>query len=64
MFIGQYAADLSEPFNLAHLVADKSLFKAPSLEADRKAGVVPKHLRNLDTDATWSKSGYHGWVYG
>jgi hypothetical protein len=21
-------------------------------------------LRNLDRDATWSKSGYHGWVYG
>ena len=21
-------------------------------------------LRHLDTDASWSKSGYHGWVYG
>ena len=26
--------------------------------------MVPNRLRNLDTDATWSKSGYHGWVYG
>jgi len=29
---------------------------------DRKAGVVP-HTR-IDTDAHWTKSGYHGWVYG
>ena len=67
LFIGQYAADLSEQFNLTHLVADKSLFKAQGPvwhQVDRKAKKVPKHLRNLDTDATWSKSGYHGWVYG
>ena len=67
LFIGQYAADLSEQFNLTHLVADKSLFKAQGPvwhQADRKAEKVPKHLRNLDTDATWSKSRYHGWVYG
>ena len=61
LFIGQqHAADLSEQFNLAHLVADKSLFKARGPvwhQVDRKAGVVPNHLRNLDTDATWSKSG-------
>lgn len=67
LFIGQYASDLSEPFNLNHLVADKSLFKARGPvwhQSGRKAGVVPKHLRHLDTDATWSKSDYHGWVYG
>lgn len=28
----------------------------------REAGVVP-HTR-IDTEATWTKSGYHGWVYG
>ena len=27
-------------------------------------GRVPKKLRNLDQDATWSKSKYQGWVYG
>lgn len=27
-------------------------------------GRIPDKLRGLDTDATWSKSGYHGWVYG
>lgn len=67
LFIGQYAAELSEQFNLTHLVADKSLFKARGPvwhQTDRKAAQVPKHLSNLDTDATWSKSGYHGWVYG
>lgn len=67
LFISQYTADLSEQFDLTHLVADKSLFKAHGPvwhQADRQAEKVPKHLRNLDTDATWSKSGYHGWVYG
>lgn len=29
---------------------------------DRLAGVVP-HTR-IDTDAHWTKSGWHGWVYG
>lgn len=29
---------------------------------DREAGVVP-HTR-IDTEAHWTKSGYHGWVYG
>lgn len=29
---------------------------------DRDAGVVP-HTR-IDTDAHWTKSGWHGWVYG
>ncbi len=67
LFIGQYAADLSEQFSPTDLVVDKSLFKARGPvwhQADRKAGKVPNHLRNLDTDATWSKSSYHGWVYG
>ena len=67
LFIGQYAADLSEQFNPTDLVVDKSLFKARGPvwhQTDRKVGKVPTHLRNLDTDATWSKSSYHGWVYG
>ena len=67
LFIGQYAANLSEQFHSTDLVIDKSLFKARGPvwhQADRKAGKVPTHLRNLDTDATWSKSKYHGWVYG
>lgn len=66
-FIGQYASQLDEVFAHKHLVEDKSLFKAAGPvwhEADRQAGRVPDKLRHLDKDASWCKSGYHGWVYG
>lgn len=66
-FIAQYVPDLDTHFGYQHLVEDKSLFKALGPvwhQSDRKAGRIPDRLRNLDTDATWSKSGYHGWVYG
>ena len=46
---------------------DKSLFKAAGLvwhQKDRLNNHLPKDLRGVDTTATWSKSGYHGWVYG
>jgi hypothetical protein len=29
---------------------------------DREAGVVPHS--SIDTEASWTKSGWHGWVYG
>ena len=67
LFIAQYAPELSEQLSQAHLVEDKSLFKALGPvwhQSDRKEGRIPEKLRNLDTDATWSKSAYHGWVYG
>jgi hypothetical protein len=31
---------------------------------DRRKGVIPVGLRNVDTEATWFKSGYRGWVQG
>ena len=46
---------------------DKSLFKAAGPvwhQKDRLNNEIPKGLRGVDTTATWSKSGYHGWVYG
>ncbi len=46
---------------------DKSLFKAAGPvwhQKDRRNGHLPKNLRGVDKTATWSKSGYHGWVYG
>ena len=46
---------------------DKSLFKATGPvwhQKDRLTGEIPKGLRGVDKTATWSKSGYHGWVYG
>ncbi len=30
----------------------------------RKQGIIPLHLRNVDTQSRWSKSGYRGWVQG
>ena len=66
-FLGRWAEELDEAFNSDVLYEDKSLFKAQGPvwhQSDRKAGRIPEGLRNLDTDASWSKSGYHGWVYG
>lgn len=48
-------------------IEDKSLFRASGPvwhQSDRVRGVVPVGLRRLDRDASWSKSAYHGWVYG
>lgn len=67
LFMSQYAPKLDEQFSQAHLVEDKSLFKALGPvwhQSDRQTGRIPEKLRKLDTDATWSKSAYHGWVYG
>jgi len=33
-------------------------------QKQRKKGVIPRYLRNVDTDSEWSKSGYRGWVQG
>lgn len=66
-FIGDQVADLDEAFANNHLAEDKSLFKANGPvwhQSDRQQGRIPKNLRHLDTDATWGKSGYQGWVYG
>ena len=49
---------LSYPDNL---FADKSLFKAKGPvwhKKNRKAGIIPKGLRNIDMEASWSKSAY------
>jgi hypothetical protein len=66
-----FVGDWAEPVDAACagdvLVVDGSLFKARGPvwhQRDREQGRVPEKLRNLDQDATWGKSGYHGWVYG
>ena len=54
-------------FSHAAVYEDKSLFKAQGPvwhKKDRAKNHVPKGLRNIDKTANWSKSGYHGWVYG
>jgi hypothetical protein len=66
-FLGQDSAALGTEMSTKHLNEDQSLFKAQGTvwhQSDRKEGRIPEKLRNLDPDATWSKSAYHGWVYG
>lgn len=66
-FTAEFAKDLDEAFSNQHLVEDKSLFQAKGPvwhQKDRKAGHIPSGLRGLDTEASWSKSAYRGWVYG
>jgi hypothetical protein len=67
VWVGQYGYDLDPRLCAQDAYMDKSLFKARGPvwhQSDRLAGRVPPKLRQLDTDATWDKSGYHGWVYG
>ena len=66
-FLGQASQALGEELSTKHLNEDQSLFKAQATvwhQSDRKCGRIPEKLRNLDKDATWKKSAYHGWVYG
>lgn len=66
-FLGQDSEPLGEEMRTKHLNEDQSLFKAQGSvwhQSDRKRDRLPEKLRNLDQDATWKKSAYHGWVYG
>lgn len=66
-FICQWSSPLGEDFSTEVVYEDKSLFKAKGPvwhKKDMANNVVPDKLRNLDKDATWDKSGYHGWVFG
>ena len=66
-FLGQTSEPLGDEMSTRHLNEDQSLFKAEGSvwhQSDRKVGRIPEKLRNLDTDASWKKSGYQGWVYG
>lgn len=65
--LGTYAEDLDPRFTSHDLYTDKSLCKAQGPvwhQAHRQAGYIPDKLRHLATEGSWSKSGYHGWVYG
>lgn len=66
-FVGRWAEALDSQFDSRVLIEDASLFKAEGPvwhQSDRLAGRVPEKLRNLDQEASWRKSAYHGWVYG
>jgi hypothetical protein len=67
LYLAQTNEDLGDEMDMSHLYEDKSLFKAQGPvwhQSDRQQDHIPEKLRHLDTDATWSKSAYHGWVYG
>jgi Transposase domain (DUF772) len=59
---------LAEGVGSAEMVAtDKKMITAQGPKwhkADREADRIPEKLRNVDTDSSWSKSGYRGWVQG
>lgn len=66
-YVGCWAEALHPQFDRRVLIEDASLFKADGPvwhQSDRLADRVPEKLRNLDQDASWRKSAYHGWVYG
>ena len=66
-FLGRDSERLGSDMSTKHLNEDQSLFKAEGSvwhQSDRLKGRIPDKVRNLDTDATWKKSAYHGWVYG
>ena len=67
MFVGSWVSDMDWRLSHRHLVEDKSLFRARGPvwhQKHRRSGHIPEGLGNLDTDAAWGKSSYHGWVYG
>ncbi len=65
--LGRHLAALLQPWqDCGRAVAiDSTVLRALGgvwHKKDREAGVVP-HTR-IDTEAHWTKSGWHGWVYG
>ena len=65
--LGRYLVAMLEPW-LAYARAaaiDSTVLRARGgvwHKKDRAAGVVPHTA--IDTEASWTKSGWHGWVYG
>src|SRR5215213_8958710 len=62
------ATEVSPPPGVAQVSAiDGRMYEARGPKwhkADRLKGRVPARLRDVDTESTWSKSGYRGWVQG
>src|SRR5204863_8626013 len=65
--LGRYLVALIEPWATRGRAAaiDSTVLRALGgvwHKKDRQAGVVPHS--SIDTEAHWTKSGWHGWVYG
>lgn len=65
--LGEHLVELFQPWARSARAAavDSTTLRARGTvwhQKDRAAGVVPN--TSIDTDAHWTKSGWHGWVYG
>jgi predicted secreted protein len=65
--LGRYLVDLIQPFAQSGRAAalDSTVLRSRGgvwHKTHREAGIVPH--TSIDTDAHWTKSGWHGWVYG
>ena len=65
--LGRYLVDVLAPWPEGSPAAaiDSTVLRAHGgvwHKKDREAGVVPH--TSIDTEAHWTKSGWHGWVYG
>jgi hypothetical protein len=65
--LGRHLVTLIEPFAQCGRAAaiDSTVLRSRGgvwHKRDREAGVVPH--TSIDTEADWTKSGWHGWVYG
>jgi hypothetical protein len=65
--LGRHVVDLLQPWtDCARAAAiDSTVLRALGgvwHKKDREAGVIPH--TSIDTEAHWTKSGWHGWVYG
>ncbi len=65
--LGRYLVALLEPWSRSGraVALDSTVLRARGgvwHKKDREAGVVPH--TSIDTEAGWTKSGWHGWVYG
>jgi hypothetical protein len=66
--LGRHLVALIEPWarcGRAVAIVDSTILRASGgvwHKKDREAGIVPHS--SIDTEAGWTKSGWHGWVYG
>jgi hypothetical protein len=65
--LGRFLVELITPWETCGraVAIDSTVLRARGgvwHKKDRDAGVVPQ--RSIDTEAHWTKSGWHGWVYG
>lgn len=67
-YLGDWAMVLFNPEMPTEVVyEDKTVYKAKGSvwhQKERCEAHLPDGIRDLDTDARWSKSKYRGWVYG